>query len=165
MENWQFANMFSEIVWKNVPSSRLKKSFLWKRVGFSAWSNLPDKDKLVNIIGRCDRLENHLVDAIIAHCWWFVCHHFQLICDAWIYGLSWNWGHLIEIGCYGIIFSYLVFFQNQTQKYLQEPETRQRKQKIICACAEYHDFREHKASVKHHMRLQTDKCPIMSLLK
>ena len=38
-------------------------------------------------------------------------------------------------------------------KYLQEPGTRKRKLKITCACAEYHDFRESKASVRHQMNI------------
>ena len=38
-------------------------------------------------------------------------------------------------------------------KYLQEPGTRKRKLKITCACAEYHDFRERKASVRHQMNI------------
>ena len=38
-------------------------------------------------------------------------------------------------------------------KYLQEPGTRKRKLKIKCACAEYHDFREYKASVRQEMNL------------
>ena len=68
--------------------------------------------------------------------------------------------HIVNVS----FFLILVYFKTK-HKYLQEPETRKRKQKILCACAEYHDLREHKASVRHQMNLVLDNCPTMSTLE
>ena len=59
----------------------------------------------------------------------------------------------LQKGCFfGIIF-FLFWFQFQIKhKYLQERDARKKNMKIKCACAEYHDFRERKASVRRNIK-------------
>ena len=57
---------------------------------------------------------------------------------------------LRSLSIFGIYQLVGIFLQIK-HKYLQEPDTRKRNLKIMCACAEYHDIRERKASVRRNM--------------
>ena len=58
----------------------------------------------------------------------------------------------LQKGCFLVLSFFLFWFYFQIKhKYLQEPDTRKRNMKIMCACAEYHDIRERKASVRRNM--------------